>query len=392
MIQNLPLIQLDAVDCDLHYICPQISRKQKYSDFVLNIRQNEALKKLSFFPKTVLPFPDSKAKGEEIDNFPEPEFYSKDWLELNWENTSETIEASYNIQIFGEEGYCGSSREKKLNFKEAETTEENYFCKCCANCGKGAEEKIVEQLITMDICLFQITKKGIEKWNPETWRSQIKTRLCEECKEWYKNEAKKIYVPSKRKPYKRKLENQQGESEQQNQIVEVTTAVLSQDCTSSLPPSSNHSYPCEYSQPSTSAFGQLVSSNVSAPQQNMEYIYYESDVPSFNYEIHHTTDASINNGNFGDFHLIPAHSNPTDYYYSLYPSSDVYGQHLNQNYVLPHENQQVPFFGFSSTSQTTSTNMFQQSHGATSNYFTHLNSAPGLDETFVENDVLKKKK
>uniref|UniRef100_A0A914PBL5 Uncharacterized protein n=1 Tax=Panagrolaimus davidi TaxID=227884 RepID=A0A914PBL5_9BILA len=102
------------------------------------------------------------------------------------------------------------------NFHLLTELESNCACQCCAKCGEKTDNQMIEQLMTMDIDLYQFNESKNEEileWNRDLWISKkwktiVKTRLCESCKEWFKNEAKKVV-----ETHKKKMENAKENSE-----------------------------------------------------------------------------------------------------------------------------------------------------------------------------------
>uniref|UniRef100_A0A914P2P7 Leucine-rich repeat-containing protein n=1 Tax=Panagrolaimus davidi TaxID=227884 RepID=A0A914P2P7_9BILA len=253
--KNFTLLkEIYAADCNLHWICPQISKNENLQ--YLDISNNPSLKTLSFVPAKPYLYPQrdnyrqdiefvEKADGvaEGIKVPPTDDFTIKPLKLLTSKHYGNNEEKEKSEFMFGKvskslivnkkakrksnngnKNFLNKENElqsfrctdrapvKNLNYNFDLLTElePNCACQCCAKCGEKTDNQMIEQLMTMDIDLYQFNdskNKEILEWNRDLWISKkwktiVKTRLCEVCKEWFKNEAKKVV-----EIHKKKMEN-----------------------------------------------------------------------------------------------------------------------------------------------------------------------------------------
>uniref|UniRef100_A0AC34GT24 Uncharacterized protein n=1 Tax=Panagrolaimus sp. ES5 TaxID=591445 RepID=A0AC34GT24_9BILA len=192
------LKELVASNCQLRYICPKISHQFFHTEpfdiqrnLKLNITQNPDLEGLPFVPDTIIPYPKKHDKIVKSATF---------WRQMESEiNTFKvlTFPSFQNTERLAFKMEFNSLMDKK-NAK--------YYCKCCAKCGRDTKEDIFQQIMTMDFDVFETTEKEkiLNYWASGTWKANVVSRLCDGCKNEYKNDVKELLTSKKRKQQEKK--------------------------------------------------------------------------------------------------------------------------------------------------------------------------------------------
>uniref|UniRef100_A0AC34F6D9 Leucine rich repeat protein n=1 Tax=Panagrolaimus sp. ES5 TaxID=591445 RepID=A0AC34F6D9_9BILA len=234
-LSKLPLDYLEAIDCNLRHICPQLRKYQNSENLkvyeanllakndikIMDLRENPDLEHLNFVPENIYDPPSSTEKFVHDKSFEKANF------------AFITDHKFQNLEKF-------PHREKKpvYNFaKKPLTIQENELtCHCCSRCGIHCndENSIIETLMVMDFYLVnvgsrltQLPEKSIRilelpikpeeeiktykisstwirakkneksifdhehtKLLPEKWKTLVRTIMCDNCIESIKKQIK----------------------------------------------------------------------------------------------------------------------------------------------------------------------------------------------------------
>uniref|UniRef100_A0A914XZ07 Uncharacterized protein n=1 Tax=Panagrolaimus superbus TaxID=310955 RepID=A0A914XZ07_9BILA len=176
-------MKLEVNDCNLKHICPRYGRLEYFTGYTagfknhISVKQNVALKHLSFVPTKILSVPKTRDRQKKAE---ERTTASKGRLILTTDRSFQDTKrwkTKYKIHDY--------------DFILKQSHEKVHKCQCCARCGTQCNDQlgIIETFMVMDFTQIVETpasetntgKEAINESGPGEWKTLVKTKMCSEC-------------------------------------------------------------------------------------------------------------------------------------------------------------------------------------------------------------------